>query len=89
MAKEGNGFIRIPKWAAGILITLLIGLLSFAIVWGMFKNKVEENSVNIVVLKKDVRDLKKMHTDIAVIKNDVGWIKKALSDETKKQKDKN
>ena len=89
MAKESNGFIKIPKWAAGILMTLFIGLLSFAIVWGMFKSKVEENSSNIVILQKDVRDLKRMHTDIAVIKNDVGWIKRALGDETKKQKHKN
>ena len=89
MAKEGNGFIRIPRWAVGLLTTVFIGLLSFAIGWGMFKGRVSENTQEIHVLQKDVQSLKIMKTDLAVIRNDVGWIKKALSDETKKQNRKN
>ena len=88
MTKQNNGFVRIPRWAIGLISTIFIGLLTFAVVWGMFRNKVVENSENIQVLQKDVRDLKAMKTDVAVIRNDVSWIKEALvkNNAPKKQK---
>ena len=87
MAKENNGFIRIPRWVVGALLTVFLGLLSFAIVWGMFKSRVNQNTAEIHIIQKDVRDLKMMKTDLAVIRNDVGWIKKVLAeDANKKQK---
>ncbi len=86
MSEKSNGFVRIPRWAVGLAATLLLGLLSFAIVWGMYKSKVSENTSQIHVLQKDVNNLKKMRMDIAVIKNDVSWIKGSLS--SKKRGDK-
>ena len=75
---NGNNYLRVPKWISGLLLTILIALLSFFLVWGAYENKVQRNIRDINSLKMDVDKLKTMHTDIALIKNDVKWIKESL-----------
>lgn len=66
----------------GHLISLVVFLVTAAVVWGNVSRTIEQQTSDLIMYRQqmDKSDdtVRKMAEDIAIIKNDLGWIKHKL-----------
>ena len=63
---------------ASFVLAVLIHLLTISWLAGTYVKQVQSNTEDIQRLEEKQEECLEMKTDIATIKSDVGWIKRAL-----------
>ena len=61
-----------------IIEMLLIPVICFAVLWGVFTTKIKANEEDIQNLTQNYKVLLEIKSDISAIKTDVTWIKQEL-----------